>query len=68
MVEVANVSPKNQEKLKQARKISDTTFHDRGLEWSYVNHSILILGWGTDPETGTKYWIIRNSYGDKWGD
>jgi len=33
-----------------------------------MNHSIVILGWGTDTQTGQKYWICRNSYGKKWGD
>lgn len=27
-----------------------------------------IIGWGTDPETKQKYWIVRNSYGKDWGD
>lgn len=42
--------------------------HKRGIEWQKLNHSITIVGWGTDPETGLKYWIIRNSYGSRWGD
>jgi hypothetical protein len=28
---------------------------------------VLIVGWGTDPETQLRYWIIRNSFGDGWG-
>jgi hypothetical protein len=28
---------------------------------------VLIIGWGVEPETGTKYWIIRNSYSKGWG-
>ena len=31
------------------------------------NHSVVILGWGKDPKTGVGYWIVRNSYGPKWG-
>ena len=28
----------------------------------------MLVGWGTDKESGTKYWIVRNSYSSKWGD
>jgi cathepsin C len=29
---------------------------------------VTIIGWGVDPATGTKFWIVRNSYGSSWGD
>ena len=32
-----------------------------------TNHIISVVGWGTDPATGTKYWIGRNSWGEDWG-
>lgn len=32
-----------------------------------LDHSIYIVGWGFDKEKNIPYWIIRNSYGDKWG-
>ena len=29
-------------------------------------HAIAIIGWGVESD-GTKYWIIRNSWGPEWG-
>jgi C1A family cysteine protease len=26
-----------------------------------------VIGWGYDEEKDQHYWIIRNSYGDAWG-
>lgn len=31
-------------------------------------HAIAIIGWGVDPADGTKFWIIRNSWGEEWGE
>jgi cathepsin X len=27
-----------------------------------INHEISIAGWGTDAQTGEKYWVLRNSW------
>ena len=28
-------------------------------------HAMVAIGWGTDPEP---YWLVKNSWGDRWGD
>ncbi|XP_020089331.1 fruit bromelain-like [Ananas comosus] len=32
-----------------------------------LNHAITIIGYGQDS-SGTKYWIVRNSWGSSWGE
>ena len=39
---------------------------ESGKAWTNVNHSVVVVGWGQDDEEN-KYWIVRNSYGTKWG-
>ena len=50
-----------------ASPYSDTTLNERGISWMDMNHSVVILGWGVDDKTGTRYWVVRNSYGPHWG-
>ena len=48
-------------------KASDGIYHEK-VWFPMINHELAIVGWGLDEETGTEYWIGRNSWGTYWGD
>ena len=51
-----------------AAPIEDYTGGIATDEGSSVDHVISVVGWGADADTNTKYWIVRNSWGEYWGE
>lgn len=51
--------------------LDDSSWMSQGLtkpEWQKVDHSVLLVGWGEEPNLKEKYWILQNTWGPEWGE
>ncbi|XP_031214774.1 cathepsin 7-like [Mastomys coucha] len=52
------------------KKYTGGIYHEPNCKSDSPNHSMLLVGFGYEGQEseGRKYWLVKNSYGERWGE
>lgn len=49
------------------KNYNDGVYFNKDCNANNTNHAVLVVGYGYDETTELDYWIIKNSFGESWG-
>lgn len=71
-------NPTDDQLLKQSNRIEENEEENKEIrkeslkvkDWMFTNHAVVCVGWGEAEHEGKrmKYWILKNSWGEEWGE
>lgn len=47
------------------RLYKNKVYNEPACSSTHIGHAVLVVGYGT--QDGTDYWLVKNSWGKKWG-